>query len=444
MKSSQSFSVIFALAVFIIVVLAVLFTGGIKSEYDGTVKDINVIYGADGISKSYYNLKNTVVGSPGESFIIPEVNPGNVETAEPIQNENADTTISFIAAGDNLIHQNIIDYARVLANEYNIDSEYFFDPIYDNVRDIIESADIALVNQEGPIAGKELKGFSGYPTFNAPDEAGDALVNLGFDIVNIANNHMLDRGERGYEKSIEFWQKQPVTLIGGYVSKEDFENIRYIDYNGVRIAFISYTYGTNNIYLPKDSTMWVPYYFEEDFVHRHSKEARENADIVIAVMHWGTEHVFSPNKQQLEYTEILVNNNVDVIIGIHPHVLQPIEWKCRPDGKRTLVAYSIGNMMSSMRFPKNMVGGFLSFNIDYTDRSNIYITNVKIIPTMCYYSMDKDDVTVFEFIEFPRELYATHGSRLNEDVAFETIKSYITNTISPEFLPDDFLKKINN
>ncbi|MBR3994823.1 MAG: CapA family protein [Clostridia bacterium] len=355
-----------------------------------------------------------------------------------------DTTVTFLAAGDNLIHQNIIDYAKVLADENGSDTEYYFDPLYDNVRDIISSYDIAFVNQEGPIAGEELRGYTGYPTFNAPDEVGTALVNAGFDIVNIANNHMLDRGEKGYINSINFWKNQPVTLIGGYESREDFDTIRYIDCEGVKIALLSYTYGTNGIYLPQNSKMWVPYYFEEDFIDRHSKEARLNADIVIVVMHWGSEHSFSPNKTQKQYCDLLVNNNVDVIIGIHPHVLQPIEWKMRPDGKKTLVAYSIGNFLSSMRFPKNMVGGLFTFDIDYSDRDNIIITNPGLIPTMCYYSRNKDIVGLYKFTDFPAGLYETHGSRLNEDVDFETVKSYITNTIAPEYLPVGFLQEINN
>lgn len=432
MKKYQRYYYIISLTVFLLLVATLIISKFISND---TVNKAVINYSADMYTSDDKTATDKV---PSENNIN---NTITEETADAIP---PDTTITFLAAGDNLIHQNIIDYAKVLANENNVDTEYYFDPLYDNVRDIISSYDIAFVNQEGPIAGEELRGYSGYPTFNAPNEAGTALVNAGFDIVNIANNHMLDRGEKGYINSINFWKNQPVTLIGGYESREDFETIRYIECEGVKIALLSYTYGTNGIYLPQNSKMWVPYYFEEDFVDRHSKEARLNADIVIAVMHWGVEHAFSPNKVQEQYCDILVNNNVDVIIGIHPHVLQPIEWKTRPDGKMTLVAYSIGNFLSSMRFPKNMVGGLFTFDIDYSDRDNIVVTNPGLIPTMCYYSRNKDVVGLYKFTDFPVELYETHGSRLNEDVEFDTVKSYITDTIASEYLPQGFLEAINH
>lgn len=355
-----------------------------------------------------------------------------------LQTEINDRVIGFLAAGDNIVHQSVMDDAKSLAIEYSKETDYYFDSMYENLQPIISSADIAFINQEGPIGGKELNGYTGYPAFNAPNEAGTALVNIGFDIINIANNHMLDRGEKGYANSIAFWKNQPVTLIGGYESEEDFNNIRYLDYNGVKIALLSYTYGTNGYYLPSNSTMWVPYYNENNILQKHATEARKNSDIVIVSMHWGDENSFTPNRIQKQYCDILVNCNVDVIIGTHPHVLQPIEWKERPDGKKTLVAYSIGNLLSTMEYSKNLIGGLLTFEINYTDSTDIYIQNPILIPTICFYSKNRNGLKLYEFSKFSKEMYELHGCTLKENVSFEQAKKYITDTIAKEFLPDDF------
>ncbi len=375
----------------------------------------------------------------GESSENGDENIGNEEIV-PTKPEIK--SVSFLAAGDNIVHQSVMDDARTLAKNAGRSEEYYFEPIYENLKDIISSADIAFVNQEGPIAGKAL-GHAGYPNFNAPDEAGTALVNVGFDIVNIANNHLLDRGEQGYKNSIEFWEKQPVQLIGGYKSEEDFNTIRYYEYEDLTIALLSYTYGTNGIYLPATSTMWVPYYFENDVVNKHTKEARENADIVIVSIHWGDENAFAPNSVQKQYCDIMVNNNVDVIIGTHPHVLQPIEWKDRPDGKKTLVAYSIGNMLSTMEYSRNMVGGLLTFDIEYTEPSKAEIINPKLIPTFCYYTKARNGLKLYEFSNFTEEMYLTHGCTLKESVSYDKTIKFVTDTIDSEFLCEDFLSFIN-
>lgn len=377
--------------------------------------------------------------TPEEDTVTPLPVPDTSDT--PTVVEPIEKTVSFLAAGDNIIHQAVMDDAKRVASEKGLGDTYSFEHMYDDLKSLIADADISFINQEGPIAGKSM-GYSGWPNFNAPDEAGITLVNLGFDIVNIANNHLLDRGEKGYANSIEFWKKQPITLIGGYESEDDFNTIRYYEYNDLTIALLSYTYGTNGYYLPSTSTMWVPYYNENDVVNKHSKEARENADIVIASMHWGDENIFAPNDIQKKYCDILVKNNVDVIIGTHPHVLQPVEWKDRPDGKKTLVAYSIGNLLSTMEKSQNMVGGLLSFEIKYTEPENAEIVNPRIIPTMCYYSKKRDSLKLYKFSDFSEELYLTHGCTLKENVNYKTVIGYVTNTIDRQFLDEEFLESI--
>ncbi len=422
MKINKIFSALFSMAMCILLFFVIIFLNNSIGNNNPQSKNEEHEMQIEKNSEK----DSEVINNNGDA--IPIITP------EPVKK-----TVSFLAAGDNIIHQSVMDDAakRAVGND-----KYDFKPIYSLLRDTISNADIAFINQEGPIAGKSM-GYSGYPSFNAPSEAGEALLDVGFDIISIANNHMLDKGEIGYKNSINYWKEKNAFMIGGFESEEDFNTIRYYKYGDLKIAFLSYTYGTNGIYLPSTSTMWVPYY-DISAVDKHSREARKNADVVIVSMHWGAEDSFAPNAKQKEYTDILVNNNVDVIIGSHPHVLEPVEWKVRPDGKKTLVAYSIGNFVSTMLYPRNMVGGMLSFDISYTDKSDVTIENPLLTPTVTFYSMNRDDIKVYKFSDFTKEQYQKHGCILNENISYGKLIDYVTNTISAEFLPEDFKKLADN
>ncbi len=349
--------------------------------------------------------------------------------------------LSFAAAGDVIVHSNVYRYASQLAQ--GTDADYDFKPIFTNIKDIISSADVAFVNQETPCAGKEL-GHSGYPTFNTPDEISDAIIETGFDIVNIANNHMLDKGERGHKRNIDFWNSKPVTLIGGYKSREEYNNIKLIEQNGIKIALLAYTYATNGIVLPSTSNCVIPYENKNE-IDRQTKKAREIADVVIVSMHWGVEDQFLPNSNQKQLAQLMANNCVDVIIGTHPHVLQNIEFLDRPDGKKTLVAYSLGNLISTMMYSRNMLGGILTFDISETE-NGFNIENVKLTPTMTYYKNDVVAPTIYLYENFTDQMASLHGAN-----AFDKgnmTKSYLNNILKKyvdgEFVSESCFDSIYN
>ena len=221
-----------------------------------------------------------------------------IPVSEPEVEETTVNRMSFVAVGDNLIHSTVYTDAKKLA--LGTDKEYNFIPMYENVADIIADADLAYINQEAPIAGREL-GYSGYPMFNSPDEVGYDLKELGFDIVNVANNHMLDRYEEGYANTIDFFKNlDGITYIGGYENEDDYNNIRIIEKNDISIALLAYTYGTNGVTLPASSEMVIPLCNDSgtDEIDRQTKIAREKADIVIVSVHWGYEDNFTPNDLQ--------------------------------------------------------------------------------------------------------------------------------------------------
>lgn len=344
-------------------------------------------------------------------------------------------TVSFIACGDNLVHSSVYSDAKTLAA--GTDKEYNFLPMYDNVADIIQNADLAFINQETPFGGSS-RPISGYPLFNTPEQMGDDLITLGFDIIGLANNHMLDSTAKGYENTIDFWNsKDGVTAIGGYKNKEDFENIRVIEKNGIKIALLAYTYGTNGLKLPQGSELVIPLY-DDETIDRQTKKAKTLADVVIVSIHWGVEDQFKPNAEQKRKAKLMADNGVDVIIGHHPHVLQPLEWIDRADGGKTLCMYSLGNFLSGMMYSRNMVGGILGFDICKA-ANGVSVDNVSFIPTVSQYNKNVRGFKIYRFSEYTEALEEAHGAhKFDSGMSMKSMRKIIDNAIPKEFLTEDF------
>ena len=356
------------------------------------------------------------------------------EPAEKIVSKS----VSFVACGDNLVHGSVYTDAKTLAK--GTGKEYNFLPMFENVTDIIEGAALAFINQETPFGG-DVKPISGYPMFNTPDQMGYDIIELGFDVVGMANNHMLDSYSAGYKRTIEFWEKTDALAIGGYKDKNDYENIRILEKNGIKIAFLAYTYGTNGLTLPKGSELVIPLYNDTD-IDRQTKKAREIADCVIVSIHWGTEDHFKPGEEQKRKAQIMVDNGVDVILGHHPHVLQDLKWIDRPDGGRTLCIYSLGNLLSGMMYSRNMVGGFLGFDIVKDLGGNgVTIENEYFIPTMCHYLHNTQAYAfkLYRFSDYTEKLQKEHGAhKFDKQMSMDYMRGIIDREIPKEFLVEDF------
>ena len=344
-------------------------------------------------------------------------------------------TVSFIACGDNLVHSSVYSDAQTLAA--GTEKEYNFLPMYDNVADIIQNADLAFINQETPFGGSS-RPISGYPLFITPEQMGDDLITLGFDIIGLANNHMLDSTAKGYENTIDFWNsKDGVTAIGGYKNKEDFENIRVIEKNGIKIALLAYTYSTNGLKLPQGSELVIPLY-DDETIDRQTKKAKSLADVVIVSIHWGVEDQFKPNAEQKRKAKLMADNGVDVIIGHHPHVLQPLEWIDRADGGKTLCMYSLGNFLSGMMYSRNMVGGILGFDLCKAP-NGVSVDNVCFIPTVSQYNKNVRGFKIYRFSEYTEALEKAHGAhKFDSGMSMKSMRKIIDNAIPKKFLTEDF------
>lgn len=347
----------------------------------------------------------------------------------------ADVRLRFLGAGDNIMHDAIIADAKARAdgNGYN------FRPMYNGIAYLIENADIAFVNQEGPCGGSAY-GYHGYPDFNAPDDVRQNLLDMGFDVINLANNHMLDCGQNGMIDTIKAFEALPALTVGGYTA-ENYDTPRILEQNGVKIAFLAYTTLINWAHMNdlSPSSGYVIPYAEKDVITRQVRIAEEQADFVIVSMHWGDEDSFLPNAQQKQLAQLCADLGVDAVIGHHPHVVEPVEWLTGADGGKTLVVYSLGNLINTMYYAQNMVGGLISFDLVKSPDGKTSIENPQFIPTVCHYSMDRDGLQIFRLEDYTEELAAQHGTNVHNAFSYAIAEKYITDNIDPAFLPE-FLK----
>lgn len=259
-----------------------------------------------------------------------------------------DNEVSFLAFGDNLIHQSIIEY--VYAHEGGS-----FDYLYEPFKEEIMAADVAAFNAETVLVDKE-SAVSGYPQFGSPLEVGRAIVAAGFDVASCANNHALDKGIYGIDVTSSFYKDNGITCVGIQGSDEtQYRPYEVVTRNGIRIALLSYTYGTNGIDVSDKYPYAVHYlpdgiseqdFFSEDRLADDIKTARNAADFVVVFAHWGDEYEHEVSNHQRHMADIMAQAGADVIIGSHPHVVQETEVIKRADGKQTLVYYSLGNFVA--------------------------------------------------------------------------------------------------
>jgi poly-gamma-glutamate synthesis protein (capsule biosynthesis protein) len=172
---------------------------------------------------------------------------------------------------------------------------------------------------------------------------------------------------------------------------------------------------------------------DDETIKRHLTEARANADFVFVSMHWGWEDTFDPNNDQKHFAALCNEYGADVIIGTHPHVLQPVEWLTAENGNKTLVVYSLGNLLSTQSYYRNMVGGLLTFDIVAKDDAR-YVENVKITPTMTYYNAQHRELSLYLLRDFPKDKVATHGAQSNKYFTYETLTEMVEDVIPAEFL----------
>ncbi len=319
----------------------------------------------------------------------------------PAFTETLNETITIMALGDNLLHMPVINSGK------QADGTYDYSHLFDKLQQEIRDADISVIGQETVFAGKEL-GYSGYPLFNSPSDMGRTLVNEGFDVVLHASNHVMDKLAPGIENTLAFWTDYPeVTVLGINESDIDKYTVDIKEVKGAKIAMLNYTYGTNGITVPADKEYLVNL-IDEEKIQADAAYAEDNADFTVAFMHWGTEYSVTPDQQQKDLAEKMCQWGVDLIIGSHPHVIEPVEWITSENGNELLVYYSLGNFVSRQLEARNLLGGVANVSLNY-DGEKVVISEYSFMPIVTHYDTTYTQFDVYPLKEYSNVIAPYHG-----------------------------------
>lgn len=362
--------------------------------------------------------------TPEQPVILPQ--PSEAPTPVPTPTPFPEYDITLMAVGDNLMHMGIVYSGR------QDDGTFDYSLLFDGIRDFLNTADIKIINQETILGGNE-RGFSGYPHFNSPTEVGDAISAAGFNVVLHASNHSADQGLDGLISCARFWESHPEVLVTGiHEDTAGTDEIPLLTIDGVTFAILNYTYGANTETLPLNllGHLELLCYVDEatgrmDFTTLNPKvitdiqKAKELADVVIVCPHWGTEYVLTPSSYQEQWALEMTAAGADVIIGTHPHVVQPVSRITAPNGNEALCYYSLGNYVSTQKNGASMLEA-LAFITFHVTENEITIDHGRtgVLPLVCQYTAGPvrlDQVYLLE--DYTEDLAAAHGIRSYGGVA---------------------------
>lgn len=309
------------------------------------------------------------------SDVFEHISNSTVETSAQ-EAPKKDITIHIAAIGDIMCHSP--NFKAAYKN-----GSYDFSSVFTDVAPYIRNADLAIGNLETTFAG-EARGYSGYPTFNSPSALGKDVFDMGVDVVSTSNNHSLDKGYSGLVSTLDELDKIGLAHTGTYRSKEEQNTILTKEVNGIKFAFLAFTYGTNGISIPSGKEYCINLN-NKDLIKKQIELAKQcNPDVICVNMHWGIEYQTKPNAEQKDLADFLFKNDVDIIIGSHPHVLQPMEKRSvtLDDGttKDGFVIYSMGNFMSNQSTPNTQDSIILDIELTKHSDDKITIDSVKYTP----------------------------------------------------------------
>lgn len=312
---------------------------------------------------------------------------------------NYDTEVNIKMVGDCLIHSPLYKAARQEDGSYN------FDMLFENIKSDIESADLAIINQE-TIFIDDRNNYSSYPMFGSPVEVGDAEVNAGFDIIAHATNHTIDKGLQGISDTINFWEtKYPeIKYLGIHDSTED-SDVEYIEKKGIKFAFVNYTYGLNGLESRRIGQEYMIDLLSDNDIEQTLQTAEQNADITIAILHVGTEYVYKPTDYAKKQVDRFIDNGADIVLCAHPHVVEPYEMRTTEKGNTALVYYSLGNFVSNQDELPRLLGGMADITVK-RNGGNIEIVNYNMVPLVTH--QERGYFTTYKLEDYTDELCKKH------------------------------------
>lgn len=354
---------------------------------------------------------------------------------EKIFNEQNDNIVVEVSKKEDIsIKMSVIGDIMCHNSQYNDaynGSTYDFSYVFNDITDYISSADIAVGNLETTFAGK-ARGYSNYPRFNTPEQLANNLKDFGIDVVSTANNHCMDTNYSGLVSTLDFLDNVGISHMGTNRTVDEQNTILIKDVNGIKIAFLAFTYGTNGIPIPSDKSYCVNLIDEDLILKQISLAKEQNPDLICVNMHWGIEYQTKQNSEQERLANLLFKNGVDVILGSHPHVLQPMEKKTvtLEDGstKDCFVIYSLGNFMSGQT--KTNTRNSVILNIDFTkngETGKTTIDSVSYIPIYMYKS-STGSTKKYRVLDIEKSIsnYEAGTDKSIGQTAYSTLKTELT------------------
>lgn len=328
------------------------------------------------------------------------------------------TSAKLVAVGDNLMHRSCTLSAK------NADGTYDFTKHFANMADIFKAADLAVISQDTVLGGIEL-GATSTETgiFNTAVELADGMADAGINVVLAANNHIMDEGSAGLNTMMSYFStKYPnITLLGVNNSREAKDEPVYVETNNIKIAMINYSYGSNQT-ADLDASPYLLNQYDEDWLSDILKQAREEADFIIAFPFWGEQNSMDYTQEQERQAQFLADNGVDLIIGLYPHVVEPVKWITAENGDRTLVYYSLGNFQSIQNTVENMLGGQANVTIS-KEEDGTHISDYSLDFVVTHYEQREsseyyDIVTTYPLADYTSDLAARHGMSVSGNEEF--------------------------
>lgn len=284
--------------------------------------------------------------------------------------DHSEAKAEILFAGDAMQHSAQIDASRRAGGFHD------YSGCFDSIAPWIGAADLAVVNFEAPLGGKP---YAGYPCFSAPDDYPAALTKAGFDVFLLANNHILDRRDRGLHRTLDRLRGDSIPCLGIYHNAADRDTLcpMILDVNGFSLALLNYTYGTNG-FTPLDPA--TVNYIDKSRIAADIAASREKgAEIVAVCIHWGDEYKLLPNQSQKQMANWLVEQDVDMVIGCHPHVVQPMEKRISPSGRPVVLTYSLGNFISNMKTTDTRGGAIITVSLRRDSSGKAYVDSARYL-----------------------------------------------------------------
>ena len=343
---------------------------------------------------------------------IQKIRKSSEATPVPTEEPESGTVIQIRMVGDVILHEDV-------CNSCLQNTGYQFDGLFCNISGEIREADIAIANQETILGGTGL-GITGWPEFNSPCEAGDALVSAGFRVILQASNHTLDYGIEGVTNCLNYWKTThpEAAVLGIHGDRQAAEDIYVYEKDGFRVAILNYTYGTNlnEELLQDENTAYLLNVLDEERVTADVARAKEMADFVIVCPHWGIEDDNNVCSEQQYWCDLFLSLGVDLVLGAHPHVIQPVEMKMGENGHQMLVYYSLGNCVSNQEHAYAMVGAMAEVTIR-KDQEGVHIDKYGIEPLVTHEGQNPQSFTTYLLRDYTEELAGSNGI-LQDDSSF--------------------------